>query len=282
MVPNSAEAQCADIVRTLDRDRWLAAQLASSAGRATLAALHAFHAEVAKTRDTVSEPMLGQIRLQWWRETVDGIAAGATPRHPVAEALAPALAGGRLGTADLLALIDAREADLAPDGFATTDAFLAYCNATAGALARAGLRALGIDGAAADAAATEVGRAYAVAGQMRAVAANAARGHVLLPRDLLDAHGATARALRAGRPEPGLADAARELARRARADLAAARMRRRDIPKAALPVLALARFADGYLRRMDGAGYDLFGGRLELTPLAGPLHVVAAMATGRY
>lgn len=282
MVPNSTDTQCAEIVRALDRDRWLAAQLAPPSARAALTALHAFHAEVAKTRDTVTEPMTGQIRLQWWRETVDGAARGAAREHPVAEALAPALANGRLGAADLVALIDAREADLAADGFTTMDDFIAYCDATAGALNRAGLAVLGVGSAAAGTAAVNVGRAHAIAGQLRAAAVNAARGRVLLPRDLLDSCGVTMRGMHAGRPEAGLAAAARSLAERARRELAEARSVARDVPKSALPVLVLARFADRYLDRIATTDYDLFGGRLEPAPMAGPLHVLRTMMTGRY
>src|SRR4051794_28190129 len=85
------------IVRRHDRDRFLTALFAPAARREALFALYAFNFEVAKTREVVSEPMLGQIRLQWWREAVDEIFAGGRVRsHEVVQPLAEAIRGGRL------------------------------------------------------------------------------------------------------------------------------------------------------------------------------------------
>ena len=46
-----------------------------SCGRC-LFALYAFNHEVARVAETVREPMLGAIRLEWWRETVEGAREG--------------------------------------------------------------------------------------------------------------------------------------------------------------------------------------------------------------
>jgi NADH dehydrogenase [ubiquinone] 1 alpha subcomplex assembly factor 6 len=61
------------MVRRHDRDRFLTTLFAPAAERQALLALYAFNHEVAKTREVVSEPMLGRIRLQWWRDSLDQI-----------------------------------------------------------------------------------------------------------------------------------------------------------------------------------------------------------------
>lgn len=282
MASQNTETETAAIVRERDPDHWLTIGLAPEAARAPLVALYAYHAEISRTRDAVTDPIMGQIRLQWWRETLENAAAGHPREHPVAEALAEALATGRLTVAALTGLADAREAELDGDGFATQRAFTAYIDATAGALHRCALYALGSTKDAAVEASDHVSRAYGITGQMRACAVNAARGHVLLPRDLLSSNGVTADALRAGKPEPGLREVARTLADRAREELATARALRGEAGRAALPVLVLARFADAHLKKLRAAGYDLFSGRLEPAPVTGPLHALRAMMTGRY
>ena len=109
-------SEVGDIVRVQDRDRWLSCLFAPDDRRAHLLALYAFNAEVLKVRDAVSEPHLGMIRLQWWRDTIDGIYAGTgTPGHPVAEGLAGAIAAGGLPKDALLDLVTAHEFDLFHD-----------------------------------------------------------------------------------------------------------------------------------------------------------------------
>src|SRR6476661_6084406 len=73
----------AALVRHHDRDRFQTVLFAPAARREALFALYAFNYEIARVRESVTEPMLGQIRLQWWREAVDAGYAGTLPRHHV-------------------------------------------------------------------------------------------------------------------------------------------------------------------------------------------------------
>ncbi|PZF76433.1 phytoene/squalene synthase family protein [Aestuariivirga litoralis] len=116
------------IVRERDRDRYLSTFFAPDGKRPHLLALYAFNAEVVKVRDVVSEPHLGMIRLQWWRDTIEGICQGAAaPQHPVAVALAGAIAEGGLPKQALLDLVTAHEFDLFHDpmpGLTELEAYL--------------------------------------------------------------------------------------------------------------------------------------------------------------
>src|SRR5690606_14627189 len=85
---NGNADSCIDEVRRRDHDRFLTALLAPADRRAALFALYAFNAEIARVREAVSEPMLGQIRLQWWRETVEALTRGEVRGHEAAAALA--------------------------------------------------------------------------------------------------------------------------------------------------------------------------------------------------
>src|SRR5207302_2099716 len=103
----------AALVRRHDRDRYQTALFAPAERREALFALYAFNYEIARVREIVSEPMLGQIRLQWWREVIAAVFAGEPPRrHQVVLPLTDAIREFRLSRALLEELIDSRERDL--------------------------------------------------------------------------------------------------------------------------------------------------------------------------
>jgi NADH dehydrogenase [ubiquinone] 1 alpha subcomplex assembly factor 6 len=64
---------CAQQLRRLDPDRYLTALFAPDRRREGLFALYAFNLEVARAREAVREPMMGLIRLQWWRDALEEI-----------------------------------------------------------------------------------------------------------------------------------------------------------------------------------------------------------------
>ena len=171
----------ASLVRRHDPDRFLTALFAPPDRRDALLTLYAFNHELARAREVASEPALAFIRLQWWREVVEG----AAKRHEVASPLSDAIAAGALDPHLLLPLIDAREAEADP-AFATLTDWRAWLLQGAGGLAVAA-------GAALDAPDPEAlrpfGAAYGVAGVARTSGLLAARVICLLPHDLLKRHG---------------------------------------------------------------------------------------------
>ncbi|NBB82763.1 MAG: squalene/phytoene synthase family protein, partial [Alphaproteobacteria bacterium] len=219
---------CGRLVRRYDHDRYLTALFAPPDRREALFALYAFNTEVAKTREAVSEPLLGQIRLQWWRESLDGIAAATPRRHEVVEPLAEAIDRFGLDRALLDQVIDARERDLELDArpFADLDELEAYGRATNGPLHRLALQVLGVGAEPAHAAAEEVGAAWALTGLARAVPFHARHKRLYLPRTLIEAEGAEVGDVFEMRSPPGLHAAVRRVAERARARLRDARRRR--------------------------------------------------------
>src|SRR5690348_12565266 len=100
----------ANLVRRQDRERYLTALFAPAGRREALLALYAFNHEVAKTREVVREPTLGQIRLQWWRDALEEIHDGRSPRrHEVVEPLAQAIRAHALPKAGFERLLVGRE-----------------------------------------------------------------------------------------------------------------------------------------------------------------------------
>jgi phytoene synthase len=226
----------AALVRRHDPDRFLTALFAAPGRRDALLALYAFNHELARAREVASEPPLALIRLQWWREVVEGEAK----RHEVATPLSAAIAAGLLLPVDLLPIIEARETEVYGD-FETTSDWRTWLLTGPGALAVAAARTLG---APQPEAARPFGAAYGVAGVLRATGVLAGQGTCLLPRDVLARHGLSAEAFVADPGSPQARATLMDLAHQGQALLAEAR-------PSALPRAAVAAVLPAVLARRD-------------------------------
>lgn len=135
-------AGCADLVRQADPDRFLAAMAAPPGARAVLFPLYAFNVEVSRAPWVTAEPMIAEMRLQWWRDALEEIAAGKPPRaHEVVGPLAEVLDTEAAEVLDRL--IAARRWDVHRDPFEDEEHFATYLDATAGGLMWTATRLLG-------------------------------------------------------------------------------------------------------------------------------------------
>ncbi len=234
-------------VRTADPDRYFATLFAPAAARPFLFALYAFNAEVARVAETVREPMLGAIRLEWWRETAEGAARAAPRNHDVARGLAALFATGKVVLADFEALIAARGFDTSPDRHADFAALENYVDATGGAVMRLAIRILGGD----PALAREAALAYGLTGLLRSLPFHNARHKLYMPLDLLSAMHLTPEEFFVLRDDDRMDAVAHQVALRARNHFLEARKAR---PDTALATLLPAALVPLYLRRLGTRG----------------------------
>lgn len=265
-------------LRERDYDRYLSALFARGEARSNLLALYAFNHEVAKTAETVSQPALGLIRLQWWRETVEGIYAGEVRQHETAIGLARAIEKCALPRALFDAMIEAREADLEETPFASLAQLETYADATSGNVMRLAMRILGA-GDAFDAAAREAGIAYALSGLLRALPFRAARRNLVLPLDILKHAALTPDDVFAGSAGTRIKPAIAEVAEKAMAHYRSAQAI--PVPRQFLPALLPASLVPAVSRAVTAAGFDPFR---EMTDI--PVHrrqwtMLGAMLMGR-
>ncbi len=241
MPPEPGLNAAAARVRNNDPDRFFAALFAPALARETLFILYAFNLELARACEMTREPHMALIRLAWWREVVEG----EVRRHEVATPLAAALREGRLERDALSRLIAAREEEVVPE-IPTLADWRRQLFASQGGLAAEAGRALGADAGAALAA---YGAAYGAARLLRSIPALARQGRVLLPADLLAAHGLSAAAVTADPHRPELPSLRARLAAEAVSWLGEARRSR--LPRAALPAALPAVLAARDLGRPD-------------------------------
>jgi NADH dehydrogenase [ubiquinone] 1 alpha subcomplex assembly factor 6 len=273
----------AELVRRHDRDRFQTALFAPPARREALFALYAFNYEVARVREIVTEPMLGQIRLQWWREAIAAAFAGGAPgEHPVVLALTTAIREFGLSRASLDSLVDSRERDLAPEPPADLAELEGYAEASSAMLVRLALEALGVRTPEARDLAREIGIGYALAGLMRAVPFHAAAGRSYIPKQTAARAGLDRRDVTAWRGTAELRGAVAEISGAAARHLRVAREHRRVLPRPGLPAVLPAVVADRFLARLKRAGYDPFAPELAIPDAAQSWRLAAAMLLNRF
>jgi phytoene synthase len=245
---------CEDIVRRADPDRYLSALFAPEERRPLLFALYAFNHELARIGDTVREPMMGEIRLEWWREAVLEARDGHPRAHDVARGLAELFArvGPRIGPFE--AMIDARQFDLGAELFPDMNALATYADATSGSLMRLASAVL-LDGEKIGEIAHDAGVAYGLTGILRAIPFKASRRRLYLPLDMLAAEDIGPDDLFAGKADPAkLKRVTSTIAAHARSHHAAARLR--PIPGHALPALMPAALVPLYLKKLSRPNFD--------------------------
>ncbi|KUF12332.1 squalene/phytoene synthase family protein [Pseudoponticoccus marisrubri] len=165
IAPGTDIHACAQIVERGDPERFAGVMAAPVAARLALFPIYAFNVEVSRAPWVTAEPMIAEMRLQWWRDALEEIAGGGTVRrHEVVTPLSEALDAE---TAQMLdRVVVARRADIEKAPFDDNDAVLAYLAETAGVLMAGAARALGdLDGRTAHA----LGTASGVAAYLQAV-----------------------------------------------------------------------------------------------------------------
>ena len=249
-------AACADLVRRGDPERFRAVMAAPVRARENLFVLYAFNVEVARAPWLTAEPMIAEMRLQWWRDALAEIGRGGpVRRHVVTTPLARIIGAHEAALLD--ELVAARRWDIARAPFEDIGHFRRHIAATAGNLLVVATRALG---GAPEEPVRAGGFALGLANWLRAVPALRAAGRV----PLVD-----------GRPE-----AVRALAEEGIESLAGARAARATIPRAARPAM-LALFQAGPVLAAARARPALVAeGGLGPAPFRDRLTLIARVASG--
>ncbi len=254
---------CAGLVRTHDHDRFLSALFAPADMRENLWALYAFNIEIARIADMVSEPLLGEIRLQWWREGIEAVYAGQAARaHPVLQALAQAIKACELPHAAFDRLMDAHAADFAPIPHATMAALEDNIDAASTGLLR--LAAAVTGSSAQNSVLGHSGMALGLTGLLRNFARHLARGHICLPASVMQAGDLKPENILKRQDGPELRRVVQHIADKAAQHLSQARCSLPRPERQLLPALLPVSMTDMYLRQIYGPAYTPFR---ELEPV---------------
>jgi len=248
---------CAALVHEADRERYLATLFAPADRRGALFSLYAFDIEISRVRDLAREPMPGEIRLQWWREVLEGERAGEAAANPVAASLLATLARYRLAPRNFADLVEAHRFDLYDEPIASLSALESYALDTAGRVFDCAARILNevFD---AKAAAAEAGQARTLANVIALLPHHAARRQMFLPLDMLRQYGCGLDDVFAMHVSPELRAVLAELRLRARGHLTRLAEMSAGIPEKIWPAFLPLAPLRPWLDAMERIAYQPF------------------------
>lgn len=254
-----------DLVRTADQDRYWSALFAPEPAQQSLLAIYAFAIELARIADRVSEPQLGAIRLQWWRDAIAQAMETGQADHPVVAALVEAARSHSLPFGEMEAMIEAHKFDLSDEPMHDDAALNTYIDATSGAQLRLAAAVLGtppVEGLLKPAA-----RAMGLTALMRSLPHDASHGRIFLPTDLLAVHGLHPNAILSGTDNPDLRAALRDLRERAGQACDEARAHFARLPRAARPAFLPLVLQPAYLGALASPEVNPIRQIVQLNPL---------------
>jgi phytoene synthase len=251
-------AFCADQVRSHDFIRYASTLFVPPERRRALLALYAFNVEIARVREQVSQPLPGEIRLQWWTDMLVGAGHGGIEGNPVAAELLLAIRNHKLPVEQLSRLVDGHQFDLYNDPMPTMAALEGYINDTSSALFAIAAQIVGQRSEAIDHLARHAGLAQGIVRMLSALPHDASRRQLFVPLQVLERHGSGIDEVFAGRQTPSMRAALDELIGEARGHLKTVWSLLADVaPDARRVFLPLAPVAQD-LKQMARADTDPF------------------------
>ena len=240
---------------------------APAAARDGLAALAAYRAEVLEIPHEVSDPGVGAVKLNWWQEEIERLGQGE-PRHPITQALLPAVHTHDLPLTGLGEVIEAARMDLEYGHYPTLRELTLYCHRAGGAVADLAWRLSGASGSDAAPFAHDLSMGLELTRMIRHLRRDLRAGRVYIPEDELQMAGLDADTLLRGEQDEARQALLARQARRARRFLDNAIAR---LPASArggqVHGLILAVLYRQLLDRLAADGYPVLERRHHLTPM---------------
>lgn len=256
--PPDSVAICADLVRSHDFPRYAATLFVPAAERRALLALYAFNVEIVRVRDQVSQPLPGEIRLQWWTDMLSGHVHGSAEGNPVAAELLRAVRDFGLPVEPLSLLAEEHQFDLYNDPMPTMAALEGYLAATSSALFGLAAQVLGPRSEAVEHLARHAGLAQGLAQVIASLPRDAARRQLFLPQQVLERHNCSMEDVFAGKETSNLHAVLEQLAGEARQHMIAASSLLAEVAPSVRPAFLPLSQTPADLKRLSRPGRNPF------------------------
>jgi 15-cis-phytoene synthase len=249
---------CMELVRSHDFASYASTLFVPPAQRRALFAIHAFNVEILRVREQVSQPLPGEIRMQWWTDMLAGSGHGGVEGNPVAAELLLAVRNAGLPVERLTRLIDEHQFDLYNDPMPTMAALEGYINDTSSALFSLAARIAGWQSDEIEHLARHAGLANGMVQVIAALPQDASRRQLFLPLQLLEQHGCSIEEVFAGKETPTLRAALGQLIAEAGGHLDTALALLATVPPQVRPVFLPLALVARDLKRMSRADSNPF------------------------
>jgi len=199
-----AAGHCANLVRSHDFVRYASALFVPAAERRALLALYAFNVEVSRVHAQVSQPLPGEMRLQWWTDMLAGKDHGGVEGNPIAAELLLAIRSRRLPVERLSRLIEEHQFDLYNDPMPTMAALDGYINDTSSAIFSLAAMVMGSASSEIEHLARYAGLAQGIVQVMASLPLDASQRRLFVPLQVLTRHGCNSDDVFAAKETPKL------------------------------------------------------------------------------
>jgi len=253
---------CADLVRSHDFVRYASTLFMPATQRRALLALYAFNVEITRVRDHISQPLPGEMRLQWWTDMLAGAGHGGIEGNPVAAELLLVIRDFRLPVELLSRLVDEHQFDLYNDPMPSMAALESYVNDTSAALFSLGARVAARPSEAIDHLARHAGLAQGMLQVVATLPWDTARRQLFVPLQLLEQHGSGIEEVFSRKLTPKARAAIDQLIGEARGHLKTAFDLLADVPPEVRPVFLPLSLLRRDLKWMSRADSDPFAPRV--------------------
>ena len=249
---------CADLVRGCDFARYAATLFVPADRRRALLALYAFNAEISRVREQVTQPLPGEIRLQWWTDMLAGTGQGGVEVNPVAAELLMTIHNFHLPVEPLRRLIEEHQFDLYNDPMPSMAALEGYINDTAAALFMLAADIAARPSAGIEHLARHAGLAQGLAQMIANLPLDASRRQLFVPLQVLQQHGSGIEEIFAGKQTPKVRAALDQLIGEAQRHLKTALGLLAGVPPQVRPIFLPLALVRRDLARMSRADTDPF------------------------
>jgi phytoene synthase len=256
--PKGSQGFCADLVRSHDFARYASTLFMPATERRALLAIYAFNVEISRVREQVSQPLPGEIRLQWWTDMLAGAGQGGVEGNPVAAELMIAIRDFRLPVESLSRLIDEHQFDLYNDPMPSMAALEGYINDTSAALFSLGARIAARPSEEIEHLARHAGLAIGLVQVIAALPLDAARRQLFVPLQLLESHGSGMEQVFSGKQTPQARAAIDQLIGEARGHLTTALELLGSVPAEVRPIFLPLALLKRDLQLLSRADNDPF------------------------
>ena len=270
----NALSPCAKIVQTHHRSAYLFGLLSPEHVREHLFALYAFNYEIEHIRTTVSEEMVGMIRLQWWRDAIAALYEGKSRNHDVVQGLEKAIAAGNIKQEDFETYFRAHEEDYSAAPFKDMDALIQYADGASVMLLQFVLKVFDIKELEAKEVARYLGRAEFLCNHLRLLPFHLQEGWCTLPESLLHEHGTNSESVLAGEVDlKQIEPVIQALAVQANQAYLDAEKLKKSLSKDAIAAFRMARLLPNQIKQFKRQGASILHTPITLSPVMTPLRL---------
>jgi len=247
-------------VRLFDRDRYATLLFTPYRERKKLLILYSFNVEISRIWETVSEPSLGHLRLQWWYDIFRKLQNNSNIQtgHPVADSFNDIIKNNNLSFDMIFNLIDSKRADIDQEEINSLNDLLNYSENSSSILSLLALEILGVDDELTIKAAKDIGIAWALTGIIRSTVPLSQVGRVLIPNNFLSLYELSGSELMLPEKSKQIGMILKKIGYIANSYLNQVKDLKHKIDTRAIPVLLISTIADYYLKVLYQSNYNLF------------------------